>query len=73
MTENKSYVITNKSIAHEDWKTALVRPHEYPQIPPKTKCEFVGKFFNFYGDFFQIRGPNGNIYYVKPEDVDFVK
>jgi len=62
-------LIVIKDAIHEDYKTSLERPNEYPVLRVGTIVEFMGPVNNFYGSFYSVRAPNDQLYYVNPSYV----
>lgn len=62
-------VIAKVDLQTNDWKTASVRPDDFPIIPAGTLVEYEGEYHNFYGTWAKIRGATGYAYYVDPKDV----
>ena len=55
---------------HGDWKTVAVRPGSYPPIPKGTEIEVIKTWYNFYGKWVGVKGPNGSQYDVREDELE---
>lgn len=61
--------ITRRELCDEDWETQLAR--KYGNIPADTIVEVLGNTNNLYGRYTKVLY-NGNLYYVRPEDLSLI-
>lgn len=61
--------IAKKELFDHDFKTSAI--HRKPKIPAGSEVQYIETICNFYGKYSKVKW-NGFLYYVKPDDIEFV-
>lgn len=62
-----------KTLVTEDWKTASVRPKDFPPIKAGTIVNYLGKFNNHYGTWAKVQAVDGHYpYYVSFDEIEIL-